>query len=132
MNRLLAKGATLILVIIALAASQSDANGQWEDRSDETFDPFDSGNHTTWILVGAGVAVTGAVVAYTLRKQNDARPAEESKQNEEETTAMVHPFSAEPSGLQQLVDAQRSRPVNVLLGLRPSDQRPILGLSVRF
>lgn len=123
----------MVAVLILLPI---EANGQWdvrewEDRSDEVWDELDSGNQTTWILVGAGVAVTGAVVAYTLRKRKAAERAEEGEQKEK-ATAMVQPFSDEPSNLQRLADDQHGRPVNVVLGLHPSARRPIVGFRVRF
>lgn len=137
----------LLLVLTALICYPPEAQAQpithsWDDRSDEVWDEFDSGNSaTTWILIGAGVGLVTAAVVYTVRKQRDAKqddqpeaPQEseqEAEQREESGTAR-RVLSYEPSRLQQLAEVQRRLPVNLLLGVRPSDQRPVVGVTVRF
>ena len=117
-----------------LDAQAQPATHGWDDRSDEVWDEFDSGNNaTTWILIGAGVGFTTAAVVYTIRKRRAAKREEEQRaeqQSDTDATARTHSF--EPGHLQQIAEVERQLPVNVLLGVYPPEQQPMLGVRVRF
>jgi hypothetical protein len=111
------------------------AQYSWDDRSDEAFDQVDSGSSATWIMLGAGVGLATAAIVYTVRKrraeQQDSEEASEETEEDNPTSAL-RTLSPETGRLQQLTDVQRRMPVNVLLGVRPSDQRPVVGFAIRF
>lgn len=111
------------------------AQYSWDDRSDEAFDQVDSGSSATWIMLGAGVGLATAAIVYTVRKrradQQDSEEASEETEEDDSTSALQTIYS-QPRRLEQLADIQNRMPVNVLLGVRPSDQRPVVGFAIRF
>jgi hypothetical protein len=106
---------------------------QWDDRSDEAFDQLDSGNSTTWILIGAGAGLATAAAVFAIQQRRAKKQKSEPAETEEnDSTAALRSFSSETSRLQQIADVQRRMPVNVLLGVRPHEKRPVVGVAVRF
>lgn len=122
--------AALLLLFGGLLLLPLDTHAQWDNRSDEVWDEFDSGNSTTtWILVGAGVGLAAAAV-YTLKKRQDEKEGHESNQEESESARRTVP--AQPTRVQELMAAQRHLPVQVRAGFHPITRDPALGLSIRF
>lgn len=110
-----------------------DAAAQWDDQSDEAFDQLDSGNSTTWILIGAGAGLATAAAVFAIQQRRARKQKSEPAETEEnDSTAALRSFSSETSRLQQIADVRRRMPVNVLLGVRPHEKRPVVGVAVRL
>lgn len=123
----------VVLGFIFLLPHDVAAQWEWDDQSDEVWDQFDSGNSTTWILIGAGAGLATAAAVFAIRHRRARKQASEPAETEDtDSTAALRSFSTETNRLQQLAEVQRRMPVNALLGIHPHEKRPVVGVTLRF